>query len=771
MNDNSVGQSVVRLEDDRLLTGRGTFSGNLRFEGELFAAFVRSPHAHADIILFDLGDACQMPGVVAIYTGEDTAHLGAIPTINPVTSSDGSAMIEPPRPVLAKDRVRYVGESVAMVVAQTAALAREAADAVFVEYAERPAAIGEYAALEPDAPLVWDEAPGNLCYDWSAGNGDDVDAAFAAADHRSELSFLGNKIHYAAVETRVAIATPAGGGITLYCPSQGAHLLQMLIAERVFAKPKDWLRVVTGDVGGGFGPKFFAYPEHAAVVFAAGTLDCPVRWESGRDEAFLSDVQSRAQSAKVELALDAAGKFTAFRISAVGDLGAYLSTFGPGILTTGMARVVSGSYAIPAIHLRVRGAFTNTVPVDAFRGSGSVDPATMLERIVDIAAAETGRDPMKLRRLNLLPESAMPHTTPVGMVYDSGNYEAVFDAALKKADWAGFPARRTASEAAGRRRGIGISLYVHGTGGIADEQAVVEVDPGGFVTALAGGQSGGQGHETIFAQLVADEFGVPYGDVRVVEGDTAVIPRGGGTGGSSSTVISGATLSRAAERAAEKGRELAAYVLEAAVADIELKRGEYRITGTDRAIGLYELAARASELEDLPADLQGGIEGQSRFEDQKGTFPQGCIICEVEVDPDTGEIIVERITSALDAGSMINPALVAGQMHGGIVQGISQTLWEECVHAPDSGQLLTGSWMDYVVPRAEDLPEIDHVSLESPSPNNRLGAKGVGELGSIGAPAAAANAVFNALGMSASPKLSLPLTSEKIWRLLQSKTV
>ncbi len=768
MNDTSVGQPVVRLEDERLLTGRGSFSANLRFESEMFAAFVRSPHAHADIVLFDPAEACRMPGVTAIYTAEDTGHLGAIPTINPVTSSDGSAMIEPARPVLAKDRVRYVGESVAMVIATTAARAREAADAVFVEYAERPAAVGEYAALREDAPLIWDEAPGNLCYDWSAGNGDAAEAAFAAADHRAELEFIGNKVHYAAVETRVAIAKPADGGITLYCPSQGVHLLQMLIAERVFTKPKEWLRVVTGDVGGGFGPKFFAYPEHAAVVFAAEALNCPIRWESGRDEAFLSDVQSRAQSAKVELALDAAGKFTAFRISAVGDLGAYLSTFGPGILTTGMARVVSGSYAIPAISLRVRGAFTNTVPVDAFRGSGSVDPATMLERVVDVAAAQTARDPMALRRFNLLPESAMPYTTPVGMVYDSGDYGAVYDAALDKADWSGFAARRAASEAAGRKRGIGISLYVHGTGGIADEQAIVEVHTDGFVSALAGGQAGGQGHETIFAQLVAAEFGVPYDEVRVIEGDTAVVPRGGGTGGSSSTVISGATLSRAAERAADKGRELAAHYLEAAVADIELERGKYRIIGTDRAIGLYDLAAKAATGDGLPADLRGGIEGQSRFEDQKATFPQGCIICEVEIDPETGEVAVERVTSVLDAGNMINPALVAAQMHGGIVQGIGQALWEDVVHAPDTGQLLTGSWMDYVVPRAEDLPEIDHVSFVSPSPNNRLGVKGVGELGSIGAPAAAANAVFDALGLSAATELSLPLTSEKVWRLLQS---
>jgi len=767
MAQGAIGTSVTRLEDDRLLTGAGRYTDNRPLGDDLHAAFVRSPHAHADILSIDTDEARSMPGVVAIYCGPDVAHLGPIPTINPVVPRDGSGMVEPPRRALAQGRVRHIGECVAIVIAETRNQADDAAEAVFVDFDALASVVDEVKALQDGAPQVWAQASGNLCYDWDSGDLAATNAAFDQAAHVVRLAFDGNRVHYGAIEARSAIVEPSDNGLTLYCPSQGAHLQQMLFAEHVFAKPKDWLRVVTGDVGGGFGPKYFAYPETAALLFAADTLGRTVRWAARQDESFLSDAQSRAQTSEIELALDAEGIFLAVRISAVANLGAYLSTFGPGIPTTGMARVATGGYAIPVAHIRVRGAFTNTVTVDAFRGAGGPDPMTMVEHIVDLAAAQTGIDRLELRRRNLVRPDAMPWTTPLGMVFDSGDFVAVLEAACDKADWTGFAARRVASEAVGMRRGIGLSAYVHGTGGITDEHSVVTVDAGGFVMASTGGQSTGQGHETAFAQIIAAAFDLPYDDIRVVQGDTTMNARGGGTGGSSSTVISGATLARAAEKAANKGLEIAAHVLEAAAEDIEIADGGYRIRGTDRRIGLYELAARLAELTDLPDHLAGDIEGQSEFEDEKGTFPQGAIVGEVEIDPQTGFVRLDRVTSVVDVGVVINPALVAAQMHGGIVQGLGQVFWENLVYDDDSGQLLSGSWLDYCLPRADDVPDIDHITLNSPTANNHLGVKGVGELGSIGAPAAAINAVADALGaQKMQGRVSLPLTSEAVWRIM-----
>jgi aerobic carbon-monoxide dehydrogenase large subunit len=767
MSKGKIGQSVLRLEDDRLLRGDGRFSANLHFDGEGHAVFVRSAYAHADILGIETTDAAAMPGVRAIYTGTDMAHLNPIPTISPVTGHDGKLNIEPPRRVLATDRVRHVGESVAVVVADTLQNARDAAETVYVDYAERAAVVNEATALQEDAAVVWDEAPGNLCYDWRAGDAEATAAAFDSAAHVVALDYDGNRLHYAAVETRIAIARPEGEGMTLYCPSQGVHLLQTLYAEKVFGKEKSWLRVVTGDVGGGFGPKYFAYGEQAAIIFAAQQLNCPVRWEQERAESLVSDVQSRALTGRVELALDAQGKFLAVRFNNIANLGVYLSTFGPGLPTSGVSRAASGCYVIPAMDLRVRGVFTNTLPVDAFRGAGGPDPVTMLEAVVDLAANKTGIDRLEIRRRNMIPASAMPYTTPVQMVYESGDFVAVMQTAVDRADWAGFVTRRTASENQGRLRGIGLSAYVHCTGGITDEQSTVTVRAEGHVSALAGGQSSGQGHETVFAQIVAEAFDIPYDEVRVVEGDTALIAKGGGTGGSSSTVISGATLARAAKRAADQGREAAAHILEAATEDIEIDNGRFVIQGTDRAIGLYDLAARLAEMDDLPSHLSSRIEAQSEFEDQKATMPQGVIVCEVEIDPATGFVLIDRVTSAADVGAEVNPALVAAQMHGGIAQGLGQAFYEDCLYDAETGQLITGSWMDYNVPLADNFPPIDHVSVNTPSPNNHMGFKGVGELGTIGAPAAALNAVADALGPISS--VSMPWTPEKIWQACKER--
>jgi aerobic carbon-monoxide dehydrogenase large subunit len=765
MEKGKIGQSVLRLEDNRLLRGEGRFTANQHYDGECHAIFVRSPYAHADVLGIDAEDAREMPGVRAVFTGADTAELKPIPTISPVTDANGNLNIEPPRRVLATDRVRHVGESVALVVADSLQHARQAAESVFVDYAERDAVTAEAIALEEGAPVVWDQAPGNLCYDWRAGDQAATSAAFDAAEYVVSLDYHGNRLHYAAIETRTAIAVPDDGGITLYCPSQGANLLQTIYAERVFGQPKSWLRVVTGDVGGGFGPKYFAYVEQAAIIFAATQLNCPVRWEQDRAESLVSDVQSRALTGRVDLAVDKDGKFLGVRFDNIANLGVYLSTFGPGIPTSGVSRAASGCYQIPNMDLRVRGVFTNTLPVDAFRGAGGPDPMTMLEAVVDLAATKSGIDRLEIRRRNMVPASAMPYTTPVQLIYESGDFEAVMDAAVDRADWNGFEARRSASKDQGLLRGIGLSAYVHCTGGITDENSVVAVKAEGYVSALAGGQSSGQGHETAFAQIVAEAFDVPYDEVRVQEGDTALIPKGGGTGGSSSTVISGATLARAAKRAADQGRELAAHVLEAATEDIEIRDGQFLIQGTDRAIGLYDLAARIADMDNLPPHLPSVIEGQSEFEDQKATMPQGAIVCEVEIDPATGFVRIDRVTSAADVGAEVNPALVAAQMHGGIAQGLGQAFQEDCLYDPDNGQLITGSWMDYSVPLADDFPMINHISVNTPSPHNHMGFKGVGELGTIGAPAAALNAVADALGPKSSlSTISMPWTAEKIWQ-------
>ena len=751
----TIWQSIPRLEDRRFLTGQGRFTDDLRFADALHAYVLRSPHAHARIERIDTAAARAMPGVAAVLTGADVLAdgLGLLRGIVPLPSA-----IEPPRRPLAMERARHVGDPVALVVADTLAQARDAAERVDVDWAPLAAVVEAPAALLAGAPDLWDEAPGNRCVVWRQGDAAAVDAAFAAAAHVVDLTVRNNRLVGTSIEPRVAIGgwDAAADRAVLHTTSQGVHLIRRLLCDDVFGWPHDRLRVVTPDVGGGFGPKFFLYPEQALVVWAARRLRRTVRWTSDRSEAFLSDTHARDQTATAELALDADGRFLAIRAEVVANLGAYVSTFGLGVPTDGMAKVLTGCYRIPAAQLTVTCAFTNTVPVDAYRGAGKPEAMFLLERLIDVAARTTGIDPIALRRRNLIPAAAMPYRTALGKIYDSGDFPAALEQALTLAEYDGFAVRRVQAATAGRLRGFGVACYLHGTGGIADETSEVEVggDAAAGVTVRVGAQSSGQGHATAFAQIVAQRLGLPVDGIHVLQGDTDAIARGGGTGGSSSTIITGNTVARASDDLIAQGRERAADRLEAAKADIEYTQGRFHVVGTDRGVSLFELAAGSR------------LAGSAAFRDSMLSFPAGAQAAEVEIDPQTGSVALIALASSVDVGPPVNPMLVAGQMHGGLAQGIGQAMMEHAVHDPATGQPVAGSLMDYALPRAADLPAFRHGTMESASPNNTLGFKGVGELGPIGAPPAVINAIVDALAGAGVTHLDMPATSETVWRAL-----
>ncbi len=654
-------------------------------------------------------------------------------------------------------KVRHVGDIVAMIVAETLDQARDAAEALDVEYEALPAVVTAAQALAPGAPLVHDDVPGNLMCRWAKGDAAATDAAFAKAAHIASLSIRSPRqiVHY--METRAAWSAydPADNVVTVTLSSQGVQIPHRLMCERVLTLAKEKLRLVTEDVGGGFGPKYPISAESALIAWATRKLGRGLRWTCERAELAQADSHARDLVARGELALDADGRFLGVRVKAEANYGAYVSMFAPTIPTTGLAKVISGLYRIPAIRVDFDCAFTNTVPVDAIRGAGKPEALFLLERLVDIAAHETGRTPAELRRLNLLTADDMPYAAASGYTYDAADCARLFETALKAADEPGFAARRAASAAAGRLRGLGFSCHLHGTGGIADEHVVVQVEPERLV-ARVGTQSQGQGHETVFAQILSAALGVPVERIEVHQGDTRAIPHGGGTGGSSSTIISGTTLKRAADVVIERGRELAAERLETAPADIAYRDGAFEIVGTDRRIGLFELAAWKP------------FAGDALFADKIESFPTGVMVCEVEVDPETGGVRVDRLTAAADCGTIVNPRLLAGQMQGGAVHGLGNALMEEAVYDEATGQLLSGTLMDYALPRAEDVPELRLETIATPSPNNVLGLKGVGELPTNGAPAAIANAVLDALRPFGVRHLDMPITAQKVWQALQA---
>lgn len=756
-----LGHSITRREDQRFLTGRGRYADNTAPADALAVLFVRSPHAHARIVNIDTEAALASPGVVAIYAAQDLVadKVGHLPAISEIKDDAGNRHREPAHLPMPVGKVRHVGDIVAMIAADTIDQARDAAELLGVDYEELPAVVTAAQALAPDAPLVHDDVPGNLMCRWGKGDGAATDAAFARAAHVSTLSIRSPRqiVHY--METRAAWSTydASDDVVTVTFSSQGVQVPHRLMCERVLDLPKEKLRLVTEDVGGGFGPKYPIYAESTLIAWATRKLGRGLRWSCERAELSLADSHARDLVATADLALDAEGRFIGLRVKAQANYGAYVSMFAPTIPTTGLAKVISGLYRIPAIRIDFDCVFSNTVPVDAIRGAGKPEALFLLERLVDLAAHETGRTPVELRRLNLLRADEMPYTAASGYTYDAADCTRLFDTALTVSDEAGFAARRAASEAAGKRRGLGFSCHLHGTGGIADEHVVVNVEADRLI-ARAGTQSQGQGHETVFAQILSAALDVPVERIEIRQGDTRSIPRGGGTGGSSSTIISGTTLKRAADVVIQRGRDLAAERLETSPADIAYRDGVFEVVGTDRRVGLFELAAWKP------------FDGDAVFDDKIESFPTGVMVCEVEVDPETGTTHIDRFLAVADCGPVVNPRLLAGQMHGGIVHGLGNALMEEAIYDEETGQLLSGTLMDYALPRADNLPPLQVETIVTLSPNNTLGFKGVGELPTNGAPAALANAVLDALRPLGVRHIDMPLTSAKVWTALQAVT-
>ncbi|MFZ6763237.1 xanthine dehydrogenase family protein molybdopterin-binding subunit [Pseudoroseomonas sp. WGS1072] len=762
-------QPMRRIEDPRLLKGQGRYTDDIGAAGQLHALVLRSPHAHARILSIDTAAATALPGVKAVLTGADwkADGLGEIPCLIPLKNRDGSPRAETPRYGLAIDVVRHVGDGVAFIVAETPQAARDAAEAVMVDYEVLPAAVDLATAFQPGQPQVWDSAPGNICFDWSAGDEAATEALFARAAHVTRLTVVNNRIVVNSMEGRAALAEydAASGRFTLHAGTQGSWLVKNILADAVFHLPKENFRVVTPDVGGGFGMKLYMYAEYALCCWAARRLGRPVKWASERMEAFQSDTQGRANLTEGELALDEDGRFLALRTRNYADMGGYLSTFAPFIPCGAGTKVLASVYGFQAIYANVLGVLTNTVPVDAYRGAGRPESNYLVERLIDAAAAEVGIDRVELRRRNMVPPSAMPHKTPVGQTYDSGDFNKVLDVALEKSGWAGFAERRAEAARRGKRRGIGMAYYLEATGGDASERAEMRFAEDGFVEVLVGTQSTGQGHETAYAMITAHELGIPVERIRVVQGDSDAIPTGGGTGGARSLYSEGTALLAAATSVIEKGKQAAGEALEAAPADIEFAQGRFTIAGTDRAIGILELAAtqRARAAKGETVTLLDAAEIAAI---PAHTFPNGCHIAEVEVDPETGHTEIARYIVVDDVGFALNPMIVRGQVHGGVAQGIGQAVMERTAYDPESGQLLSASLNDYALPRAIDLPDIEVELVEIPCETNPLGVKGAGEAGAVGSPPAVMNALIDALREDGVTRLDMPATPEVVWKAL-----
>lgn len=747
-----AGQSVTRVEDARLLKGQGLYTDDHQRPGQLYATTLRSPYGHAVINSIDTAAALAIPGVVAVYTHADVADYGVVPCLVPLSGPKVT-----PRPLLAKDRVRFVGDAVAFIVATNREAARAGADAVDVDYADLPAAASIDAAIAPDAPLLWPEAGSNLLFDWAVGDDAAARSALDASAHVTSLRIVQNRIAPTSMEIRAALGEydAETGHFTLYTGSQGVVMMRDLIST-ILGVEGDALRVVTNDVGGGFGMKSFVYNEYPLVLHAARALGRPVKWTGERSDAFQTDTHGRAMVSEARLGFDAQGRITAMTVETWSDLGAYQSQFGPAIQTIAGGTIMGGVYRIPAIHNLVHGVVTNTAPVDAYRGAGRPESAYIMERLMDAAARELGTTPDALRRQNLLQPAEVPHENGLGLTFDIGNFPAVLDAALAQADWAGFAARKAAAAARGKRYGRGLAYYVEiAGGGGTDEFADVRVASDGMVEMAVGTQSNGQGHETAYAQITAERLGTSMEQVRIVQGDTARLDQGHGTGGSRSLAFGGGACLLAADDMILRGIDLAKADLGADAVDYEA--GVFKARNSNLTTSLSELAAKHP----------GALDGRSKYTTGKPapTFPNGCHIAEVELDPDTGRVQVTRYSLVDDFGKLVNPMLVQGQIHGGVAQGLGQVLLEDVVYSED-GQLVTGSFMDYGVPRADDMPPaILFDTLGTPSPTNPLGVKGCGEAGTIGAMPSVMNAIIDALdGL----QLEMPATPEKLWRLAQS---
>jgi aerobic carbon-monoxide dehydrogenase large subunit len=769
----AVGQSVRRLEDPRLLQGLGRYSDDVSLPREVYVVIVRSPHAHARIRGVDASAALAAPGVLAVLTGADAAAdgLGNLPTDSSRKRRDGSPAFTTPRPALARERVRHVGDPVALVVAATREGAADAAALVAVDYEPLPSVAATAEASRPGAPAVWDQAPDNVAFVWEAGQRDAVAQAFERAAHITRLDFVVTRVAAAPLEPRAAVGEydRRTGRYTLHTGIQAPHGLRTLLAD-VLRVPHSQVRVVTGEVGGSFGMRSGIYPEMVLVLWAARRLGRPVKWTSDRREGFVTDEHGRDNVSTSELALDPDGKFLALRVAITLNIGAYFTprSAGPGTNNVGG---IAGVYTTPAIHVQTTGVYSNTTPTGPYRGAGRPEATYAIERVIDVAARELGLDPLELRRRNLIPASAMPFKTGLIFTYDCGDFSRSMEMALTLADHTGFEQRRKEARARGKLLGLGIANPIEVAGGpytsVNPDTAQVRVNADGSVSLFTGSTSMGQGNETAFAQIVSDRLGVPPERIQVFWGDSDALGAGRGNGGSGALTVGGSAVMRATERVIERGRRIAARMLEAAPEDVALRDGRFTVAGTDRGVTFASVARTAYQPRQLPAGMEPGFSETAAFTPPAVTFPNGCQVCEVEIDPETGVVRIVRHAVVDDVGHMVNPMLVQGQIHGGLVQGLGQGLLEELTYDADTGQLHTASFMDYAMPRADDVPAFDVDHHEVPTKVNPLGAKGVGEAGTVGALPALLNAVNDALAPLGVRHLDMPVTPERVWRAIQ----
>jgi carbon-monoxide dehydrogenase large subunit len=782
LSQSPIGQSIKRREDERFLTGSGQYTDDVVLPRQTYGYFLRSPHAHARIQSVDTREALKMPGVVAIFTGRDIAEskIGGLPCGWLIHSRDGSPMKEPPHPIIAADKVLHVGDQVALIVAETATQAKDAAEAIVVDYETLPAVVNTATAAGAASVLHEGVAPDNVCYTWGHGDEAAVDAAFSKAAHVTRLDFANNRLIPNAMEPRAANAsyTRHDDSYTLYVSNQNPHVERLLMAAFVLGIPESRLRVIAPDVGGGFGSKIFLYAEETALVWASKRVGRPIKWTAERSESFLTDAHGRDHVTTAELATDAAGEFLAMRVKTTANMGAYLSTFASSVPTILYATLLAGQYKTPAIFCEVKAVFTNTSPVDAYRGAGRPEATYVVERLVEQAARDLKVDPAELRRRNFI--RTFPYATPVGLTYDTGDYEATLVKAQRLADVAGFAARKAESAKRGMLRGMGYSCYIEACGlapsNIAGalgaraglfEAGEVRVHPTGTVTVFTGSHSHGQGHETTFAQVVAGRLGIPVENVEIVHGDTGRVPFGMGTYGSRSLSVGGSAIVKAVDKVIAKGRKIAAHLLEAADTDIVFENGEFKVAGTDRKLPFAQVALTAYVPHNYPLEtLEPGLNENAFYDPTNFTYPAGSYVCEVEVDPHTGVVTVEKFTAVDDFGNIVNPMIVEGQVHGGIAQGIGQAMLEQAVYDVESGQLLTGSYLDYAMPRATDLPMFQVDTCVTPCTHNPLGVKGCGEAGAIGSPPALINAITDAIGVR---DIAMPATPERVWRAIAQR--
>jgi carbon-monoxide dehydrogenase large subunit len=767
-----IGQPVLRFEDARLLQGRGRYIHDVNLPGQAYAVFLRSPHAHAKIVSIDTAVAKEVPGVIAVYTGADYAAdgLGAPKVSMPRKRPDGSPMFAPARPALCVDRVRYVGDPVAMVVAETLAQAMDAAERIGVAYDALPSVTSTAEATLAGAPPVWDECPDNVSNFIERGNKATTDAAFAQAARVVRRRYVITRVHAQYMEPRGALATydAAEDRLTLYADVQYPHRVRQMLAQSVFRVPESKLRVISGDVGGGFGTKGWQYVEHRLTVWAARKLGRPVNWMCERSEAIMADEHGRDNIGDIELALDANNKFVGLRLNMLANIGAYVGSDRNLLSPFGMIGTVNGVYRIPAAYLRVIGLLSNTNPTAPYRGAGRPEAIYLIERLIDDAARELDVDRVELRRINMLPSAALPYQSPLGPYYDCGDFEKNLDMALKLADVAGFAKRRDASRERGKLRGLGIANAIEQAGGtVQPEYAEIRFNPSGTAMLLMGTKAQGQGHETAFKQILHERLGIDPHDVQYVDGDTDRVAFGMGTNGSRSIVLGGSALYVAAGKVIDKAKRIAAHMLEASVDDVEFADGTFRVAGTDKLVSLKEAAIASFQPARVPAGLELGLYENATYLGQKDTYPNGCHVAEVEVDPETGHVQLDRYSVVDDVGTVINPIGLKGQIHGGVAQGVGQILMEEVVWDGDSGQLLTASFLDYAMPRADTLTNMAIESNPVPTKFNPLGAKGAGEAGTVGAMPATMNAVMDALASVGVRELDMPATSGRVWAAIQ----